>query len=598
MLPATTFTRFWELALASDDGAGAQCEMVHDFLKERGSSEKVEQMVHNKLCKIRDTDILVAGLCHPSQELLDRVLSEMKLFRLPPDLFAQTDGALTALKGIAEDHRCEWYNCAAAILSLVQSAKMDHSQMGTCKQDTLEWVLDLLLAGAEEDIYFALVTSLGTCLKGIANHKAGADCIVLAIDDEQQVLGCLNLTLSRTERENTERSTRELSQALADLRAYSRGLIDWVLDRSLNQKGEWPLRHVLLFCDKSEASADNGRAARLCKHLLRRVHAASNAALQSEHEHVLKSLGTILAVIGLKGPSDMLHFLEHGEAHQRVRVLCVAAELNLQFARPIFVYLARALLSHVFGGFKNHSLLTHVFENEYALRRSEPVLELTSVGKVSPAVGYLQIVMEPAAQDGGAPQQVAAELKDFEIRFEEERKQEREQESRSHTQTGPTQESEQESKPLPRSKKQSKKQKLVEKFSCFEVQVEESNRICEREQKGTQSKVDAVPMQQAFASDAAILHVRTAQWNDLPTTVLQDVDHSCGVGGKSISSQVDSVFMQPVRPPLDESELVVKQDIALDSEQDPRHNPAKQSKKESEHVSIDKLHPQGFRMLM
>jgi len=47
MLSAETFTRFCELVLASEDGAGAQCEMVHDFLTERGSSEKVEQMVRD-----------------------------------------------------------------------------------------------------------------------------------------------------------------------------------------------------------------------------------------------------------------------------------------------------------------------------------------------------------------------------------------------------------------------------------------------------------------------------------------------------------------------------------------------------------------------
>ena len=47
--------------------------------------------------------------------------------------------------------------------------------------------------------------------------------------------------------------------------------------------------------------------------------------------------------------------------------------------------------------------------------------------------------MKPAAQDGGAPQQVVAELNDYEIMFEWERKQKRERDSRAHTRTGPTQ---------------------------------------------------------------------------------------------------------------------------------------------------------------
>jgi len=69
MLSAETFTRFCELVLAT----GAPCEMVHDFLTERGSSEKVEQMVRNKLREIRGTDSVVARICHLSQQLRDGV---------------------------------------------------------------------------------------------------------------------------------------------------------------------------------------------------------------------------------------------------------------------------------------------------------------------------------------------------------------------------------------------------------------------------------------------------------------------------------------------------------------------------------------------
>jgi len=47
--------------------------MVHDFLTERGSSEKVEQMVRNKLREIRGTDSVVARICHLSQQLRDGV---------------------------------------------------------------------------------------------------------------------------------------------------------------------------------------------------------------------------------------------------------------------------------------------------------------------------------------------------------------------------------------------------------------------------------------------------------------------------------------------------------------------------------------------
>jgi len=81
----------------------------------------------------------------------------------------------------------------------------------------------------------------------------------------------------------------------------------------------------------------------------------------------------------------VLNLLEHGEAQQRARVLCVAAEINMQFARPTLVDLARALLSPEFGRIKICFVLTH-FQHEYAQHWSELVLKHTSLGKVSPAV--------------------------------------------------------------------------------------------------------------------------------------------------------------------------------------------------------------------
>jgi len=53
----------------------------------------------------------------------------------------------------------------------------------------------------------------------------------------RQVLGCLNHILY-----GLENSVAGLSEALADLRAYSGGLMDWVLGKSLIEKGVWPLR--------------------------------------------------------------------------------------------------------------------------------------------------------------------------------------------------------------------------------------------------------------------------------------------------------------------------------------------------------------------
>jgi len=62
MLSKQAFEDFCQLVLASDEGTGSHCELVQDFLKERSASEKVEQMVRDKLQEIRGTERLVAGL--------------------------------------------------------------------------------------------------------------------------------------------------------------------------------------------------------------------------------------------------------------------------------------------------------------------------------------------------------------------------------------------------------------------------------------------------------------------------------------------------------------------------------------------------------
>ena len=88
MLSEQVFEGFCQLVLASDDGTGSHCELVQDFLKERGASEKVKRMVREKLQGFRRRG-LTASLCHPSLELRKLVLSEMKKFGVPPDPFVR-----------------------------------------------------------------------------------------------------------------------------------------------------------------------------------------------------------------------------------------------------------------------------------------------------------------------------------------------------------------------------------------------------------------------------------------------------------------------------------------------------------------------------
>jgi len=416
------FEEFCELVLKGDDGTGAHCELVQDFLKGREGSAVVLQKMRDKLHEIRGTDSLVAGLCHPSMELRNRVLSEMKLFAVPPDPFSHTDGIVPRLKQIVEDREREWYEHAAAILSVVQIAQMDHCQKGTGRNDTLCWVLNMLGTNTHDDIHFALVTSLGTCLKGITN-TTGLDCIMLASQDEQQLLDILNRTLI-----DEDRSISGLSEALADVKAFSEGLVDWVVSKSLIETGQWPTRHVLLFC---EQITDSARASHFCSQLLSRVQASSIEAFLKGKYDLLKGLSKMLALSKIlaepHGSSFVLPFLENGKVHQRMIVLYVIADLNMQFTRSLLSEFARCLLSKAEDSVTTQSVLTKFLEQEYTRYQLKLEYEYTSLCEVSSAFRYLQSIMEPAVADGGLPHQVAEELKGFEMKVTE-RSQDRNQE--------------------------------------------------------------------------------------------------------------------------------------------------------------------------
>ena len=129
-------------------------------------------MVRKKLQEIRGSEGLIAGLCHPSLKLRNIVLSEMKKFGMPPDPFAETDGTAAALRQIAEDGARKWHTRAAALLSLVQMAQMDHCRKGNGRSHTLQWLLAMLKLDQSEDIRFALVARLGTLLKGLSKLRA------------------------------------------------------------------------------------------------------------------------------------------------------------------------------------------------------------------------------------------------------------------------------------------------------------------------------------------------------------------------------------------------------------------------------------------
>jgi len=271
---------------------------------------------------------------------------------------------------------------------------------------------------------------------------------MLAGHDELFLLSSLHRNLYRTKYDK-KHSASGVSGALSDLKAFSEGLVDWVLSRSLIERGQWPSRHVLLFCEKIAASADRGRATNIFRQLLCRIHASSIEVFEKEKHGLLKGLSIVLAVIGPNGPLIVLTFLEVGKAQQRVRVLCVATDLNMQFARQTLGDLACCLLSEG-QHMSDPSLLATFLEDEYAL------FQQSRLGEVSRTFCYLQTVMEPAASDSGASQQVAEKLKEFQTKAEQgkrehehERQQEREQECKREQERQRQQISEEQSKKEP-----------------------------------------------------------------------------------------------------------------------------------------------------
>jgi len=115
---------------------------------------------------------------------------------------------------------------------------------------------------------------------------------------------------------------------------------------------------VLLFC---EQSADSVRATHLSTQLLGRVQALSIETFQTKQDDLLKGLSKMLELIGPDGSKVMLPFLEKGKAHQRVILLCIAADLNMQFARSLLADFARCLLSEAGGRHNGPILIDQLF---------------------------------------------------------------------------------------------------------------------------------------------------------------------------------------------------------------------------------------------
>jgi hypothetical protein len=406
-------------------------------LKERSASEKVkqnvEQMVRQKLQENRGTEYLIAGLCHPSLEMRNLVLSEMKKFGVPPNPFAQTDGVIKVLKQTAEDDVCKWHERAAAILSMAQLAQMDHCRKSNGRSDTLRWLLGMLKSNRTEDIRFAIVKGLGILLKGSEERPKGDEDMpvnkneeVLLDDKNEEVLlddkgeEVLVETLESWERSWERKALGSLVEAVADLKAFSDGLMDWVLSEStFIADGIWPMRHLLLvFCNKIAISGNQDRAAKVVRHLFCRVHAATEDTFNKEKGAVLEALEKMFQLFRVDslGSQLFLPMLMSGGVKQRSRVIKVAAEISMHFlreSRESLDKLAQALLSDAVEGcsfadlLQGGSLLAD-------LLKDESKLDQTNLRQSSDVFRYLAESLGPVADQGlAAPKRVVNFLAEF-----------------------------------------------------------------------------------------------------------------------------------------------------------------------------------------
>jgi hypothetical protein len=205
-------------------------------------------MLADTILRLRGADNLVAGLCHPSPDVRELLLSEMRQFQMPPEPFAG-GGLVSALKKIAQDTSAAWYRRRAGILSLAQIAQMEHCNRGTWtgRADTLKWMLQMLNAdnAVRENIHFALIKGLGTMLSRSDQRDEERPCLVLNDADERVLLEML-----------CQMDKLAVAEAIADLELFSDGLVDWLLGdfgSRLIAAGKWPLRHLSLLCDRIAA---------------------------------------------------------------------------------------------------------------------------------------------------------------------------------------------------------------------------------------------------------------------------------------------------------------------------------------------------------
>ena len=335
----------------------------------------------------------------PCPHMRSLVLSEMSQFRVPPNPFA--DETVPKLKEIAED----WHKRAAVMLSLAQIAQMKHCSRSD-RAETIRWMLKMLQLRSDmlENVHFALVKALGTMLES-GGESAASSGIMLQRDDESVIF------------QPGLRESVAVANALADLKIYSAGLVDWLeAEPSLIAHGRWPIIHVHFLCENAAALTDFHRALGLVNSLLHRLHSSSfqmseQALLLRGLRAVHALLAAVHALVADDGWRQVLPFLESGDAEQRARVLAAAVDIKVRFeGEDATGRLARCLLLEM-GPTRAHgrsetSLLSYVLNKEAEKYRYSSLRERSDV--------FVFLVNIMGQSTGDSQQAVSRYLIDFE----------------------------------------------------------------------------------------------------------------------------------------------------------------------------------------
>jgi len=172
----------------------------------------------------------------------------------------------------------------------------------------------------------------------------------------------------------------------------------------------------------------------LAENLFGRVHVVSSETFTIEAGDLFDGLEAICKIIKIDRLPLLLPFLKSGEVLQRARVIEMAADLEMNFARESLVDFASCLLSGMCSGIGSEGqclldgLMQHELE-EYKIKlvraseESKIALMRAPLLETSDILRFLLDTMTPVAESGSCPQKVVIQLNVFGQSHEKDKRQ-------------------------------------------------------------------------------------------------------------------------------------------------------------------------------